>query len=215
MHHASADQTRLAVRRHRALAQRRPVALLAGLLCALLVACGGGGGGGTPGGGGRAVALGVSSGYEGVTVSSGIDYSDGSGDGSPSGDGGASAGGGDGEGAGAGAGLGTFRNAKVTVERADRTVVGSALTDRFGMVSIRNGGDKQPLLITVEGGPDARYWEACHLADCEVARRQVSRHCSSSRNAERESFSRSRITSPNRRSNSGTDHGVRSYVRTS
>jgi 6-phosphogluconolactonase (cycloisomerase 2 family) len=131
---------------------------MSGLLCALLVACGGGGGGGASPEV-RAFALGVSSGYQPVTDSGGTFYDNGSGDGS-GGDGGAGGGGGgESGGAGAGAGLGAFVNAVVTVERADGTRVGSAVTDAYGMVSIRNGGNKQPLLITVQGAANATYWD--------------------------------------------------------
>ncbi len=134
-------------------------ATLCALMCALLAACGGGGGGGGAAPEVRAFALGVSSGYKGVTDSAGLIYNDGSGDGSGGDGGGGGGGGGESGGAGAGAGLGTFVNAVVTVERADGTVVGTAVTDAFGMVSIRNGGNKQPLLITVQGAANATYWD--------------------------------------------------------
>jgi len=85
-------------------------------------------------------------------------YNDGGGDGS-------AGGGGEGEGAGAGGGLGAFKNALVRVERADRTVVGSALTDSYGMVSIKDCGGTQSLLVTVQGSSIATYWDEAAQSD--------------------------------------------------
>ena len=150
MHIAASDPTLGAVRTLRTPVKRQSAALLASLLCTFLVACGGGGGGAP----GVSHPIEVRSGYDPVTNSGGLSYTDGN-----FSTGGSGGGGGTGGSAGAGGGLGAFRNALVTVVRADGTAVGSALTDRFGMVTIENGGDKQPLLITVQGADNARYWD--------------------------------------------------------
>src|SRR5437879_2370626 len=87
-----------------------------------LAGCGGGGGGSS---GSSTTAHGctpsVTSGYAAVATSG---YVDGSGDGA----GGASGRGGSSDGAGAGGGLGVYVNALITVQRADGTGLGSALT---------------------------------------------------------------------------------------
>jgi 6-phosphogluconolactonase (cycloisomerase 2 family) len=167
MRNATSKKSGHPVHVQRVRARPRTAAWLAGMLCTLLVACGGGGGGGGGAGsggvvGGVAVKLEVTSSYEGVTFYAGANYNDGSGD--ATGEGGSSGGaaggdGGDSGGAGAGGGLGAFVNAVITVVRADGTVVGSAPTDAYGMVSIKNGGDKQPLLITAQGAANATYWD--------------------------------------------------------
>jgi N-acetylneuraminic acid mutarotase len=90
-----------------------------------------------------------------VTASGGLLYADLS-DGGGTGGGGGGDGGG---GVGGGAALGATTNAVVTVERADGKIVGTATTDEFGMVTIRNCGDTQPLLVTVEGAEGATYWD--------------------------------------------------------
>jgi hypothetical protein len=141
---------------------RRPIpSLRTGILLCLsvgmtLAGCGGGGGGG-PGGGGSQTAQGcrpsVTSGYAAVATSG---YVDGSGDAS-----GAAGGSGRGgsSGAGAGGGLGVYVNALVTVQRADGTEVGSAVTDSYGMVTVSNCGNTQPLLFTVQGTQTGTYWD--------------------------------------------------------
>ena len=118
-----------------------------------LAGCGGGGGGG--GGGGSSTAQSctpsVTSGYAAVATSS---YVDGSGDAS-----GAGGGRGGSSGAGAGGGLGVYVNALITVQRADGTQLGSALTDSYGMVTVSNCGNTQPLLFTVQGTQTGTYWD--------------------------------------------------------
>jgi hypothetical protein len=116
-----------------------------------LAGCGGGGGGG--GGGGSQTAQGctpsVTSGYAPVATGG---YVDGSGDGGGGGRGGSN-------GAGAGGGLGVYSNALITVQRADGTGLGSALTDSYGMVTVSNCGNTQPLLFTVQGTQTGTYWD--------------------------------------------------------
>jgi hypothetical protein len=126
--------------------------LLAG--AAMLAGCGGGGGGGATAPQGCMTS--VSPGYAPVATGG---YVDGPGDGS-----GGGGGGGGGDGAGAGGGLGAYVNAVVTAQRADGTTVGTATTDSYGMVTIRNCGDTQPLLITVQGTATATYWDESQLA---------------------------------------------------
>ena len=124
----------------------------------MLAGCGGGGGGGGGGsGGGPVTAQGcrpsVTSGYAAVATSG---YVDGSGDASGAG---GSSGRGSSSGAGAGGGLGVYVNALITVQRADGTQVGSAQTDSYGMVTVSNCGDAQPLLFTVQGTQTGTYWD--------------------------------------------------------
>src|SRR5258706_674402 len=132
---------------------------LASLSCVFLSTCGGGGSSPPPG---PSCTLGVSMGYAPITTSvlAGDPpiYNDGGGDGS-------AGAGGDGGGAGAGGGLGAFKRALVRVERADRTVVGSDLTDSYGMVSIKDCGGTQPLLVTVQGSSIATYWDEAAQSD--------------------------------------------------
>ena len=130
----------------------------------MLQSCGGGGGGGSSS---TATALSVTSGYAPVTASAGLTYGDGAGDGS----GGAA--GGDGGGAGAGGDGGVFVNAIVTVARADGTVVGSAATDAYGMVSVKNNGDSQPLLFTLQGAANATYWDEAKQAQLPFPGTQI------------------------------------------
>ena len=154
----------------------KPFRLLPGLFCVLLAACGGGGGGDTAvavsAGGANpdvptvACQVSVKSGYAPVTASNGLSYGDGAGDGSAgsgsgagAGDGSASSGSGDGGGAGAGGDMGALVGAVITVVQADGTVLGSALTDAFSMVSIKACGSTQPLLITAQGAANATYWD--------------------------------------------------------
>jgi hypothetical protein len=119
-----------------------------------LAGCGGGGGGGGSGDPATAQSCrpSVISGYGPVATSG---YVDGSGDASGAGSGR----GGAGQGAGAGGGLGVYSNALITVQRADGTQVGSALTDSYGMVTVSNCGDTQPLLFTVQGTQTGTYWD--------------------------------------------------------
>ena len=118
-----------------------------------LAGCGGGGGGSS--GSGSVTAQGcrpsVTSGYAAVATSG---YVDGSGDGAGGGGRGGSS-----DGAGAGGGLGVYFNALITVQRADGTGVGSALTDSYGMVTVSNCGNMQPLLFTVQGTQTGTYWD--------------------------------------------------------
>jgi hypothetical protein len=140
----------------------RPIpSLRTGILLCLsvgmtLAACGGGGGGGG-GGASSATAQGctpsVTTSYAPVATSG---YVDGSGDGSGAG---GSSGRGGSSGAGAGGGLGVYVNALITVQRADGTVVGSAQTDSYGMVTVSNCGNTQPLLFTVQGTQTGTYWD--------------------------------------------------------
>jgi hypothetical protein len=140
----------------------RPIpSLRTGILLCLsvgmtLAGCGGGGGGGG-GGASSATAQGctpsVTSSYAPVATSG---YVDGSGDGSGAG---GSSGRGGSSGAGAGGGLGVYVNALITVQRADGTVVGSAQTDSYGMVTVSNCGNTQPLLFTVQGTQTGTYWD--------------------------------------------------------
>jgi len=118
-----------------------------------LAGCGGGGGGSS--GSGSVTAQGcrpsVTSGYAAVATSG---YVDGSGDGAGGGGRGGSS-----DGAGAGGGLGVYFNALITVQRADGSGVGSALTDSYGMVTVSNCGNMQPLLFTVQGTQTGTYWD--------------------------------------------------------
>jgi hypothetical protein len=116
-----------------------------------LAGCGGGGGGSSSPTRAQGCTPSVTSGYAAVATSG---YVDGSGDGAGGGGRGGSS-----DGAGAGGGLGAYFNALITVQRANGTVVGSALTDSFGMVTVSNCGDTQPLLFTVQGTQTGTYWD--------------------------------------------------------
>lgn len=119
--------------------------LLPLLLCGLLVACGGGGGGGAD-----PEAKGVFTGFDGD-----FDWE------SPDGLGGDGGGADGGGGAGAGGALGQFKRAMVVVTFPDGTELGRALTDdEKGMVTIKPGRDyKGPLLVEIQGTPEAVYFE--------------------------------------------------------
>ena len=54
---------------------------------------------------------------------------------------------------------GRLFNALITVQRADGTQLGSALTDSYGMVTVSNCGNTQPLLFTVQGTQTGTYWD--------------------------------------------------------
>jgi hypothetical protein len=134
---------------------------------ATLAGCGGGGGGG--GSGGSSTTQGctpsVISGYAPVATSG---YVDGSGDGTGSGGRGGSS-----NGVGAGGGLGVYSNALVTVQRADGTGLGSALTDSYGMVTVSNCGNTQALLFTVQGTQTGTYWDESLRATVPFGSSQV------------------------------------------
>src|SRR5258708_2147027 len=118
-----------------------------------LAGCGGGkgGGSGSVSPTGQGCAPSVTSGYAAVATSG---YVDGSGDGAGGGGRGGSS-----DGAGAGGGRGAYFNALITVQRADGTGLGSALTDSYGMVTVSNCGNTQPLLFTVQGTQTGTYWD--------------------------------------------------------
>jgi hypothetical protein len=77
------------------------------------------------------------------------------------GDDGGSPGGGDGAGTDGGGGLGKTVNALVTVQRlADGALVGKALTHPVtGLVKIKAGPGTAPLLLTLSGNDQARYYD--------------------------------------------------------
>ncbi|MBV8210404.1 MAG: hypothetical protein JO133_10120 [Burkholderiaceae bacterium] len=119
----------------------------------MLAGCGGGGGGGgqSPTGA-QSCTPSVISSYAPIVTSG---YVDGSGDGT----GGVGGRGGSSSGVGAGGGLGVYSNALVSVQRADGTQLGSALTDSYGMVTVSNCGNTQALLFTVQGTATGTYWD--------------------------------------------------------
>ena len=143
---------------------RKPVRMaswLAGVSCTILTACGGGGGTTTPTPTAAQDALFAGSGYAPVTNSGGTSYGDGGGDGSG---GGSGDGGGDGGGAGAGGDGGAYVGAVITVTRADGSGTASAVTDQYGMISVKNYGSTQPLLFTMQGAANATYWDEAKQA---------------------------------------------------
>lgn len=77
------------------------------------------------------------------------------------GDDGGSPGGGDGAGSDGGGGLGKTVNAMLTVQRlADGALLGRARTHReTGLVKIKAGPGAAPLLLTLSGNADARYYD--------------------------------------------------------
>lgn len=129
--------------------------LLAASLLTMLAACGGSSGGGAdaanavPQSASGSCVPSVSSGFAAVTASNGLVYSDGTADASASG----------GEGVGIGASLGSISGGTVTIARSDGTVVGTASTDAFGMVTVKNCGSTLPVLVKVSGGDSATYWD--------------------------------------------------------
>ena len=140
---------------------RTSFAVGASLLALLMLSsCGGGGGGGeqvvepascsNPGNDFSGVCSGFTVTATSLDWQAGGDGSGGVGDGGASGDGGV----------GAGGDFGQFRNATVSVFKDDGTLVGTALTDNTGMVTIRPGRSyRGGLRVEFRGGPGATYFE--------------------------------------------------------